>query len=265
MTQFRKRIILGLELATTAVLAACGGGDDGIDDRIGVSKPAVRVIHAVTAGPNVDVLQNGALTTLTNIPYKTVSGYFDVNTGNNLFAFNLTGTSTQIGSTTVDAHTGHKYTVIALPGTTSADVAQIDDPYGKGLLDTSARVRTFNASINAQNIDVYLTTPAVDLNSVAPNMAAVQYKNAVPASGQDSQYVDGGTYRLRITTAGTKTVIFDSGALTISKNSDWLITTIPADGFGAVVPNRIKVLVAQSNTSNATAQELVTQTTTAAQ
>jgi hypothetical protein len=90
-------------------------------------------------------------------------------------------------------------------------------------------------------------------------MAAVQYKNAVPASGQDSQYVDGGTYRLRITTAGTKTVIFDSGALTISKNADWLITTIPADGFGAVVPNKIKVLVAQSNTSNATAQELVTQ------
>ena len=259
MTQFKRRIILGLALATTAVLAACGGGDDGIDDRIGVSKPSVRVIHAVTAGPNVDVLQNGVLTSLQNIPYKTVSGYFDVSTGNNLFAFNLAGTSTQIGSTTVDAHTGHKYTVVALPGTTSADVVQIDDPYGKGLLDTSARVRTLNASINAQNVDVYLTPPAVDLNSVAPNMAAVKYKSAVPASGQDSQYVDGGTYRLRITTAGTKTVIFDSGSLSISKNADWLITTIPADGFGAVVPNKIKVLVAQSNTSNATAQELVSQ------
>ncbi|AZG15750.1 MULTISPECIES: DUF4397 domain-containing protein [Cupriavidus] len=260
MTQFKRKIILGMALATTAVLAACGGGDDGIDDRIGLSKPAVRVIHAVTAGPNVDVLQNGALTSLQNVPYKTVSGYFDVSTGNNLFAFNLTGTSTQIGSTTVDARTGHKYTVIALPGTTSADVAQIDDPYGKGLVDTQARVRTFNASINAQNVDVYLTTPAADLNSVSPNMASVQYKNAVPASGADSQYLDSGTYRLRITTAGTKTVIFDSGSLTLNRNADWLITTIPADGIGAVVPNRIKVLVAQSNTSNATAQELVSQT-----
>ncbi len=45
----------------------------------------------------------------------------------------------------------------------------------------------------------------------------------------------------------------------MNKNDDWLITTIPADGFGAVVPNRIKVLVAQSSTSNATAQELVSQ------
>jgi hypothetical protein len=59
---------------------------------------------------------------LQNIPYKTVSGYFDVSTGNNLFAFNLAGTSTQVASTTVDAHTGHKYTV-ALPGTATPDVA----------------------------------------------------------------------------------------------------------------------------------------------
>ncbi|CAG2154978.1 hypothetical protein D3C87_1251020 [compost metagenome] len=256
---FKRNIILGLALATTAVLAACGGGDDGIDDRVGLSKPSVRVIHAVTAGPNVDVLQNGAQTSLTNIPYKTVSGYFNVEEGNNLFAFNLAGTSTQIGSTTVSAHTGHKYTVVALPGTTSADVLQIDDPYGKGLLDTSARIRGLNASINAQNVDMYLTTPAQDIAAVTPTIAAIGYKSAVPASGQDSIYVDGGTYRLRVTTAGTKTVIFDSGALTVNKNDDWLITTIPADGFGAVVPNKIKVLVAQSSTSNATAQELVSQ------
>lgn len=257
--ELKRNIILGLALATTAVLAACGGGDDGIDDRVGLSKPSVRVIHAVTAGPNVDVLQNGALTSLTNIPYKTVSGYFNVSEGNNLFAFNLAGTSTQIGSTTVSAHTGHKYTVVALPGTASADVVQIDDPYGKGLLDTSARIRGLNASINAQNVDMYLTTPAQDIAAVNPTIAAISYKNAVPASGQDSIYVDGGTYRLRVTAAGTKTVIFDSGALTVNKNDDWLITTIPADGFGAVVPNKIKVLVAQSSTSNATAQELVSQ------
>ncbi|MNR06446.1 hypothetical protein D3C85_1225180 [compost metagenome] len=106
---------------------------------------------------------------------------------------------------------------------------------------------------------MYLTTPAQDIAAVTPTIAAIGYKSAVPASGQDSIYVDGGTYRLRVTTAGTKTVIFDSGALTVNKNDDWLITTIPADGFGAVVPNKIKVLVAQSSTSNATAQELVSQ------
>ncbi|WP_454766830.1 DUF4397 domain-containing protein [Cupriavidus campinensis] len=259
MIQLKRKIILGVALAATAVLAACGGGDDGIDDRIGLSEPSVRVIHAVTAGPNLDVLQNGAKTSLLNIPYKTVSGYFNVEEGNQLFAFNLAGTSTQVGATTVNTHTGHKYTVVALLGTSVVDVLQIDDPYGKGLLSDSARIRGLNASINAQNVDMYLTTPAADLNAIAPTIGAVAYKSAVPASGQDSIYVDGGTYRLRITVAGTKTVIFDSGTLTVNKNADWLITTIPADGFGAVVPNRIKVLVAQSSTSSATAQELVSQ------
>jgi len=253
-------LLVGLALAASAVLSACGGGgDDGIDDRLGISKPSVRVIHAITGGPNLDVLQNGTKTSFLNEPYKFVSNYFDVDTGSQLIAFNVTNTSTQLGSAAVDAHTGHKYTVVALPGATAAEVLTIDDPYDKSLLSDKARVRTLNASFNAQNIDVYVTTPAADLNAVSPNMAAVGYKTANPATGQDSLYLDGGTYRLRITTAGTKTVIFDSGALTLGNNADWLITTIPVDGIGALVPNRIKVLVAQSSTGAGNAQELVSQ------
>ncbi|MGO4331655.1 DUF4397 domain-containing protein [Cupriavidus sp. 2TAF22] len=253
-------LVLGLALAAAAVLSACGGGgDDGIDDRIGISKPSVRVIHAIPGGPNVDVLQNGTKTSFLNEPYKFVSNYFDVGTGAQLFAFNVAGTATQIGSATVDAHTGHKYTVVALPGSTAADVLTIDDPYGKGLLSDKARVRGLNASFNAQNIDIYITVPAADLTVATPTMAAIGYKTANPASGQDSLYLDGGTYRLRITTAGTKTVIFDSGTLTLGNNADWLITTIPVDGIGALVPNKIKVLVAQSSTGTGNAQELVTQ------
>ncbi len=131
--------------------------------------------------------------------------------GNNLFAFNL---GRHFHADRRDhcfgAHRPQVHRVVALPGTTSADVLQIDDPYGKGLLDTSARIRGLNASINAQNVDMYPTTPAQDIAAVTPTIAAVGYKSAVPASGQDSIYVDGGTYRLRVTTAGTKTVIFDS-------------------------------------------------------
>ncbi|MDW3681536.1 DUF4397 domain-containing protein [Cupriavidus sp. CV2] len=252
-------LILGLALAAAAALSACGGGDDSLAARIGVSKPAVRVIHAIPAGPNIDVLQNGTKTSLLNEPYKFVSKYFDVDTGSQLFGVNIAGTNTSIGSATVDAHTGHKYTVVALPGATAADLLTIDDPYGKNILSDKARVRGLNASVNAQNVDMYVTAPAVDLNTVTPTFAAVAYKSAVPASGQDSINLEGGTYRLRITTAGTKTVIFDSGALTLNNNADWLITSIPVDGIGAVVPNKIKVLVAQANNDSQTAVELVTQ------
>jgi hypothetical protein len=255
----KKGFALGLAMAAVTVLTACGGGDDGIDDRIGISKPSVRLIDAVPVAPNIDLLQNGALTPIRNVPYKYVSGYFDVDTGNQVFAVNSTGTSTQLGQTTVDAHTGHKYTVVAFPGNGVVDLVQIDDPYNKGIISDKARIRGLNASFNAQNVDMYITAPAVDLATVGPTLAAVGYKQAVPASGSDSIDVDGGTYRLRITTAGTKVVIFDSGTLTLNNNADWLITTIASNGLGALVPNSIKVLVAQSNTSSQTALELTSQ------
>lgn len=254
-----KTLFLGLALAATAVLTACGGGDDGIDDRIGLSKPSIRAVHAITGGPNVDVLQNGVLTSFVNKPYKFVSTYFNVQTGNQLISFNTAGTQTELGRATVIAATGHKYTVVALPGATAAETLTIDDPFEKGLLSNKARVRTLNASFNAQSVDFYLTTPAVDLNSVSPNFGAVAYKQASPASGKDSVDVDGGTYRLRITTAGTKTVIFDSGALTLANNADWLISTIPVDGIGGLAPNKIKVLVARGDDESQAGLELVTQ------
>ncbi|MBF6990108.1 MULTISPECIES: DUF4397 domain-containing protein [Cupriavidus] len=259
MFRSKSSLIFGLALAATAILSACGGGDDGIDDRIGLSKPSVRAIHAVTGGPNVDILQNGALTSFTNKPYKFVSTYFNVETGNQLISFNTAGTQTELGRTTIVAATGHKYTVVALPGATGAEVLQIDDPFEKGLFSHKARVRTLNASFNAQNVDFYLTMPAVDLNSVGPNFSNVGYKQASPASGSDSVDMDGGTYRLRITTAGTKTVIFDSGTLTLANNADWLITTIPTDGVGASVPNKIKVLVARGDDESQAGLELVSQ------
>ncbi|CAG9170255.1 hypothetical protein LMG23992_01525 [Cupriavidus laharis] len=260
MLRSKTSLILGLALAATAALTACGGGDDDIGDRIGVSKPTVRVMHAIPGGPNVDVLQNGVKTNLLNEPYKFVSTYFNVEEGNQLFAFNVANTSTELGKATVNTHTGHKYTVVAMPGSESAaDVIQIDDPFEVGLFSDKARVRALNASFNAQNVDIYVTVPAADLNTITPTFSAVAFKSAVPASGQDSINLNGGTYRLRITTAGSKTVIFDSGALTLDNNADWLITTLPVDGIKATLPNRIKVLVARGNDESQAGLELVTQ------
>lgn len=258
MTSFKNKLTLGLVVAATALLAACGG-DDGVDDRLGISKPSVRLLNTVPVGVNVDLFQNGAPTQVANAPYKFVSAYFDISKDNNLFQLRIAGTQTVIGQQTINGATGHKYSLVATPGPTSAELVVIDDPYDKGLTSDKARVRGFNAALNAQNIDMYITTPAIDINSVAPTLAAITYKNANPASGADSIYFDSGTYRLRITTAGTKNVIFDSGALTLQNNADWLITTIPVDGIGAVIPNSIKVLVAQSSTGPSDSQELVTQ------
>ena len=84
-----------------------------------------------------------------------------------------------------------------------------------------------------------------------PTFATVGYKQAVPASFSDSLQLEGSTYRIRITTAGTKTVIFNA-TVTLAKNADGLPTTVP----GSVTPNDVQVLVIKAD-EGAAATELI--------
>jgi hypothetical protein len=85
----------------------------------------------------------------------------------------------------------------------------------------------------------------------------VSFKNAVPASGQDSVYVSGGTYVLIATTAGSKTPIFQSSSFDLANNADWLVTSVPIGGvLSQLLPNQIHLLVAQGGNTSQPALEL---------
>lgn len=241
-----KRKLLALALVPAALLAACGGGNDSLDDRLGVADPKVRMVHAVPGAPNVslfrDNLAQGA--EVTNLPYKGASRYFDTSTDTRQWEVRTATTpAVTVGSVNFETHRGNKYTLIAVPAAGSlTELVRIDDPYSKGVTSDNARVRVFNAAINASNVDVYLTFSGTDLATVGPNFAAVGFKQAVPGSGADSNELEGGAYTLRLTTAGTKTVVF-TAAVTLAKNADWLLVPVPA----SVTPGDVKVLVIKSD------------------
>jgi hypothetical protein len=65
--------------------------------------------------------------------------------------------------------------------------------------------------------------------------------------------VEGGDYVLRLTAAGTKTVLFTS-PVTLAKNADWLLVPVPA----SATPNDMRVLVIKSD-DGAPATELLNQ------
>jgi len=247
-----------LALVPALLLAACGGSsDDSLDDRLGLADPKVRLVHAVPLAPNIslfrdDVAQAGDVT---NMPYKGASNYFDVSSSSARWDVRTaTNPAATVGTVSFNADRGHKYSLIAVPDAGSVtEVVLINDPYNKGIVSDNARVRMFNASFNASNVDVYLTAPTIDIATVTPTFAAVGYKQAMPASGGDSSELEGGAYQLRITTAGTKTVIF-SAAVDLAKNADWLLTSVP----GSINPNDVKVLVVKSD-DGAPATELTTQ------
>lgn len=246
---------LVLPILAASILAACGGGgNDNFDDRVGLADPKVRVVHAIPAGPAVTLQRNGAAFApeTTALPYKAASIYLATGTQSDLWTVQTTATpAVAVGSVTFNADRGHKYTMIAIPDTNPVTSLQmIDDPYNKGIVSDNARVRVFNAALNATNVDVYLTPSTTDINTVTPTFAAIGYKRAIPATGSDSLEVEGGAYLLRITAAGTKAPIF-TAPVTLAKNADWLLMPIPA----SATPADVKVLVVQSDATTP-AQEL---------
>ena len=246
-----------LAMVPVLLVAACGGsGDDSLDDRIGVADPKVRMVNAVPLAPNVSLFRNSVAQAgdVTNMPYKSASKYFDVATGLATWdVLTATTPAAPVGSVTFDAQRGKKFTLVAVPDAGSVTSLElIVDPYNKSLVSDNARVRVYNASVNAGSVDVYVTAPTIDIATVAPTFAALGYRQSAPSSGADSLEVEGGAYRLRITTAGTKTVIFNA-TVTLAQNSDWLFASVP----GSVTPNDVHVLVIKSD-EGVPATELVT-------
>lgn len=250
---------LAMVFATTALVAACGGGDT--EDRLDVRDPVVRLIHAVPGGPAVtlyrgDISQSDA----TAVGYKGVSRYYDVSNSSATWSVRTTGTPpTTLAAADVNPTQGDRYTFVALPAATSSGVqlAVIADPYNKALNSDKARVRVMHASAAAPAVDVYLMQPAANLATTEPVIRNLSFGQANPASDNDSLDVNGGTYRLVLTAAGTKTVVFNVNVLSVSNNADLLMLAIPG---GSGTPTDVRVLVVQGNgDENGQSQELVSQ------
>ena len=233
-----------LAAAPILLVAACGGGDDSLDDRLDIADPKVRFVHAIPAGPNVDLTRNGAVVGgVTNAPYRYASNYFVVDTAPADYAVRTTVGSLPVGSINFNPNRGNKHTLIAVPGdATTTNLLYIDDPYDKQLTANNGRVRVVNASFNATNIDVYLTPANVDIATVGPNFAAAAFRSAVPASSANSIDFTAGAYVLRVTTANTKSVIF-TAPFTVQTNADLLLLTLP----NALAVNDVKVLAVTSD------------------
>jgi hypothetical protein len=245
-------------VGAAALVSACGGSSNDVGKELGLQNPLIHFVHAIPSGPAVDFLVNGGALQK-NISYKGVTNFANINTGQTSVSYAPTGTTTALASGSFpDVAKGHEYTVIAVPGATGADIGLIDDPFDKGLLSNSARVRGFNASANASNLDLYLVPASnTSIANVSPTMAGVSFKNAVPASGQDSVYVSGGTYVLIATSAGSKTPIFQSPSFDLANNADWLVTSVPIGGvLTQLLANQIHLLVAQGGNTSQPALEL---------
>jgi hypothetical protein len=78
-------------------------------------------------------------------------------------------------------------------------------------------------------VDIYVTAPGADLQVATPTLTNVPF-----GAASDYLEIPAGDYQLRVTPAGSKTVVIDSGMQNLAAGQ--LRTVIAVDGTGGGAP-----------------------------
>ncbi len=162
----------------------------------------VRVLNLIQGATGVTVAAGGT-TVLANGSFESISDYASVGTGNIEFKTTLPGSPGTLLDTVYSLGTiDYTYVTSGSPG--AAAGVLIADPYGSPSGNTFA-VRVLNMSSTGSLIDLYLTAPGADLASATPVVSGAAF-----ATVSNFVTTDAGKLEVRLTTNGTKDVIYDA-------------------------------------------------------
>lgn len=216
--------LAGLLIAlTTVLLASCGGGG-------GPGTAQVRMLNATVGAASLDLYLSDVLLQ-SGIGNNTVSAYKPTAAATYTAKASLTGSTTAYGTSASPAFAKDtSYTVVTWGVAGANQTFYFPDNEVAPLVAGNAKIRLFNTSIDAGALDLYLTGPTDDLTNLSPVASAI-------GGGRFSAYSElaAGTYRLRVTAAGSKTDIrLDMPAVTLNALDIMTFITQPTQG-GALV------------------------------
>ena len=187
---------------------------------------SVRVLNLIP-GVSLDVQVDGA-PAFSEVAFQTATGYQSYDNKSTQFSVTFSGTTTQVGTFSFPLAGEQPYTLVAYGTTSSAQLTLVSEVTNTPV-NGNIQVSVFNAAQNAPNVDIYIVAPGVDIANVDPNFFSVGY------SGTSFNLAfSPGTYQILVTTAGTKTVIYDSGATAYQPNVAFSFITY-AVGSGVLV------------------------------
>jgi hypothetical protein len=188
-------------LLCCATLSGCGDGS-GIRAIAGFTGAAtVRFVNA-TATP-LDLFVDGTVT-VANIAPGLGLGCFSVNDPTLPgLSVRQSGTTTDLGGFPPSFAVGGPFTVVAYPGL-SGLIQFISIPNASPPITGRSALRVFHGSLGLGMVDVYLSAPGAVLGT--PAVAGLTF-GAVTSSLDAAA----GAAQVRLTSAATTTVVFDSG------------------------------------------------------
>jgi hypothetical protein len=206
-----------LLVAATLSSFACRSFDPSTEARM-------RFVHAAADAPEVDFYV-GQRREASNVAFGNASRYLDVDAGTWAVQISRAGERQALATIQPSLEPGRNYTVVATGPLASVALASLADDAAP--VAGRVRMRLVHAAPSAAALDVYVTAKDADLAGATPSVPSLQRNSA-------SGYLEyaPGLWQVRFTTAGTKTVVLDVGALALEGGQVRTVVALDRPGGG---------------------------------
>jgi hypothetical protein len=196
--------LVALTCVLSLALGSCNTGQ-GVSN--GSTHGTLRLINLI---PNADGPLNVSFDVkpfLTGLPFEGMTQYQPIDSGVREVQMSVAGSSTNVIDVTAGFLPDNVYTFVAFGALASAGSLILNDTLTVDPGAGNFALRVINGASNNIAIDVYVTAPGEDLNTVSPSIAGVVYG---ASSGFANLPV--GNREVRVTVANSKQVIYDAPA-----------------------------------------------------
>lgn len=203
-----RRLLLGVLVALPLALAGCKV------NTINSFNPAPAQVRVANVIPDATVAVgvNGT-PTWAGVRFEDVTTYKTFDAAFQTFGLRVDGTSADIISAQFNIAGGQNYTLVPYDTIAAPFMLMLPDVI-QDTGNTTAAVRFVLVAAGIANVDIYVTAPDAIIDNINPTISYLPFGN----SGGYTSFPPG-LYRTRITIAGSKVVLYDSGPYALASHA----------------------------------------------
>jgi Domain of unknown function (DUF4397) len=175
----------------------------------------VRIVNVLQSTTPVNVTVND-VATWSNLGFEAMTGFQEFTNASTKFSVTLVGATTPLVEQTFNLGGKQNYTLVIYGTTYAPQIGAMADvteapPSGQSEMNVFMAAPIGNGvAVGPYPIDIYVIAPSDVIDGINPTFTTVQY-NFTNIFGQFSS----GPHRIVMTVAATKTIVYDSGPITL--------------------------------------------------